>query len=105
MFCASCGTKNAAESNFCRQCGHKLERPAAPIKISEEEFDRALPADEQVSALLERAYRQRKDSDLPGAIALCEEALRLNPDSTTAHSLLGQLYEASGSRERAIREY
>src|SRR5689334_1128227 len=96
MFCASCGTKNAAENNFCLQCGHKLEKAAAPTRLDEEAFDSALPDDEKVSALLERAYRQRKDNDLPGAITLCEEALKLSPDSTSAHSLLGQLYEAGG---------
>ena len=105
MFCTSCGTKNVAENNFCRQCGHKFEKVASTIKISEDEFDRALPEDEQVMALLERAYRQRKENDLPRAIALCEDALKISPDSTTGHSLLGQLYEATGDRDQAIRQY
>src|SRR5439155_1538329 len=88
MYCTACGAKNAAESNFCRQCGQQLDR--TPPKISEEDFDRALPAEEQLSALLDRAYRLRKTGDLATAVALCEEALRLNPDSTSAHSLRGR---------------
>jgi tetratricopeptide (TPR) repeat protein len=104
MFCSSCGAKNAAESNFCRQCGRKLDRASSP-KISEEAFDRALPESEQVTALLERAYRLRKASDLPGAIALCKEVLDIRPDSTTAHGLLGQLYEQNGERDRAVEQY
>src|SRR3954468_21875645 len=87
MFCTDCGAKNVAESNFCRQCGHKLEKTSP--KISEEAFDRALPEEEQVSALLERAYRLRKAGDLAAAAALCEDALLLKPDSTSAHSLRG----------------
>lgn len=104
MFCTSCGIKNAADSNFCRQCGGKLDRAAA-AKINEDAFERALPEDEQVSALLERAYRLRKENNLEGAIALCQEILRLRSDGTSAHSLLGQLYEQQGDREAAIREY
>ncbi len=103
MFCTTCGTKNLADSNFCKQCGHKLEK-TSPAKISEEAYDRALPEEEQVSALLERAYRWRAEGDLVAAIALCEEALHLRPNSTSAHSLLGQLYEQNGQREQAIRE-
>jgi tetratricopeptide (TPR) repeat protein len=104
MFCTSCGTKNQEESNYCKQCGHSLEKSTLP-RISQADFDRALPDEEQVSALLERAYRFRKDGDLPAAVSLCEEALRLRPESTSAHSLLGQLYEQQGDREQAIREY
>jgi tetratricopeptide (TPR) repeat protein len=81
-----------------------MDRPA-PVKISEEAFDRARPEDEQVSALLERAYRLRAEGDAAGAIALCEEALSLKADSTSAHSLLGQLYAQEGERDRAVLAY
>ena len=104
MYCSSCGAKNVAESNFCRQCGLKLEKLPAP-KISEEAFDRAMPEDEQVSALLELAYRRRKENDIAGAIGLCQEVLIIRPDSTTAHGLLGQLYEQTGDREKAVEQY
>ena len=104
MFCSSCGAKNVAESNFCRQCGRKVERPA-PHPVTEEAFDRALPEEEQVTALLERAYRRRRDNDVAGAIALCHEVLAMRPDSTTAHGVLGQLYEQSGERDKAVEQY
>ena len=104
MFCSSCGAKNVAESNFCRQCGRKLDKQA-PNKISEEAFDRALPEEEQVTALLERAYRLRKANDLAGAIGLCKEVLDIRPDSTTAHGLLGQLYEQNGEHDKAVEQY
>lgn len=92
-----------ADSNYCKKCGHQLEK-TTPTKISEEEYDRALPEDEQLSALLERAYRQRTQGDVAAAISLCEEALRLRPKSTSAHALLAQLYEQNGQIESAIRE-
>jgi len=104
MYCSSCGAKNAAESNFCRQCGLNIEKLASP-KISEEAFDRALPEDEKVTALLERAYRLRKSDDIDGAIRLCQEVLEIRPDSTTAHGILGQLYEHNGERDKAVAEY
>jgi Tfp pilus assembly protein PilF len=104
MFCISCGAKNAAESNFCRQCGLKLDRLPA-TKISEEAFDRAMPEDEQVTALLELAYRRRKEKDVAGAVGLCKEVLDIRPGSTTAHGLLGQLYEQTGERDKAVEQY
>ncbi|MCW3052231.1 MAG: Tetratricopeptide repeat [Chthonomonadales bacterium] len=104
MFCTACGTRNGEINNFCKQCGHKLDHAAGP-RITEEEFDRALPTDEQVSALLERAYRLRKSGELSSAVRLCEEALHLNPESTSVHSLLGQIQEQIGNHEAAIHEY
>jgi tetratricopeptide (TPR) repeat protein len=103
MFCTSCGTKNSVESNFCKQCGTKLEK-AAP-RISEEEFNRTLPEDEQISLLMERAYARRMAGDLAGATALCEQALQLHPESASAHSLLGQIYEQTGDKAKAIQEF
>ncbi len=103
MYCTGCGAKNSPDSHFCRDCGHKIE--TAPHKISEEEYDRALPEDERISALLERAYRFRKSGELTAAIALCQEAISIKPDSAAAHSIQGQLYESIGEKEKAILEY
>src|SRR5579872_1714723 len=104
MYCSSCGAKNVAESNYCRQCGLKLAPPQA-VRVSEEAFDRAMPEDEKVAALLELAYRRRKDGDLDASIALCNEVVGIRPESTTAHGLLGQLYEQTGDREKAVAQY
>lgn len=104
MFCSSCGTRNGTDSNFCKQCGIRLDK-SVPVKIDPDDFERALPDEEHVSALLERAYQRRKEGDIEGAISLCVEALHLPIESTSAHSLLGQLYEEQGNREAAIHEY
>jgi tetratricopeptide (TPR) repeat protein len=81
-----------------------MEKSAAE-RVREEDFDRALPEEEQVTALLERAYRARRVGDTALAVSLCQEALRLRPDSTTPHSLLGQIYEGLGERDLAIHAY
>jgi tetratricopeptide (TPR) repeat protein len=104
MFCTACGTRNADVSNFCKQCGHNLERTDSNSR-SDAASGPALLPEAQVVALLERAYRLRKSGELPAAVQLCEEALRLNPESTSVHSLLGQIHEQMGNRDAAIQEY
>lgn len=101
MYCSSCGAKNGDDANYCKQCGTGLARPAS-TKISEQDFERAMPEDDRVAALLERAYRARKDGNREEAIATCLEALTLRPASTSCHSLLSQLYEQGGDQELAV---
>ncbi len=123
MFCTSCGVKNAADSLFCKRCGHKLESDTAGTAAvnpdislndrssvssvpSENSYSATdFPVDEQISALLERAYQQRQKGNPNAAVALCRDALRLRPESTSAHSLLGQLFEAAGDYTGAVSEY
>ncbi len=104
MFCTSCGTRNSDDGNFCKQCGIRLDKPAG-TRVSEKAYERALPEDQQITALLERAYRARKEGKREEAIAICYEALAVRPDSTACHSLLGQLHEQGGDHELAIAEY
>ncbi len=104
MFCTHCGTKNGLDANFCKQCGDKLERHSA-LKLSEAEFaDLKLP-DDRVSDLLVTAFRKESEDDVEAAIAICSQALAIRPESTSAHSLLGMLYEKQGQREKAIAEF
>jgi tetratricopeptide (TPR) repeat protein len=104
MFCSHCGIKCSEDANFCKQCGHKLEK-SVPPKISEEDF--ALPAspEEAVSKLLLEAFRQFHAGEIEAAMQACQEALALDSNSTTAHSLMGMLYEKQGEREKAIAAY
>lgn len=104
MFCSHCGTKCSEDANFCKQCGYKLDKPVPP-KISEEDF--ALPAstEETLSKLLVEAFRQFHAGEIEAAMKACQEALDLDSNSTTAHSLMGMLYEKQGEREKAIAAY
>lgn len=103
MFCIQCGTKNPADANFCKRCGREIDREEA-LKISEEEFAAAEQAVPRQRELLLEAYRQSEAGDLAAAVASCEEVIRLQPDSTDAHSLLSTLHERMGNREGAIAE-
>src|SRR5262249_31640019 len=104
MFCTRCGTRNTIDANYCKQCGRKMEKPSPP-PISDDEY--ALPGkpEEKVSELLVLAFHRSEAHDLEGAIKVCSEALEVLPDSTSAHSLMGMLYEKQGERSKAIAEF
>lgn len=104
MFCSHCGTKCSEDANFCKQCGHKLDKPVPP-KISEEDFALPASAEETVSKLLVEAFRQFHAGETEGAMKVCQEVLVLDPNSTTAHSLMGMIYEKRGERDKAIAAY
>jgi tetratricopeptide (TPR) repeat protein len=55
--------------------------------------------------LLEDGFRLAEEGRLQSAIQACQQAIALNPASSSAHSLLGTLYERVGDRDGAIREY
>lgn len=98
MFCTSCGVENVADSRFCKQCGHRMDSGVVPDSEVSSTVHHA-------AALLERAYRARKEGNALEAVGLCREALQENPESLSALALLGQLYEAMGDRELAIHTY
>jgi tetratricopeptide (TPR) repeat protein len=66
---------------------------------------RTLTPEERSRRLLEDAFRLAEDGRLQSAIQACQQAIALNPTSSSAHSLLGTLYERVGDRDGAIREY
>ena len=66
---------------------------------------RMLTAEERARRLLEDGFRLSEEGRLQAAIRSCQQAINLNPTSTSAHSLLGTLYERVGDRDGAIREY
>jgi tetratricopeptide (TPR) repeat protein len=55
--------------------------------------------------LLEEAFRLSEEGRVLAAIQTCQQAVAINPNSTSAHSLLGTLYERQGDRDNAIRSY
>ena len=67
MFCTECGTKNTADANFCKKCGHKMDKHPAP-PISEEEFVRLAPADEKLSRMMVLAFEKMSPSPIGWAI-------------------------------------
>ncbi|NLC59602.1 MAG: tetratricopeptide repeat protein [Armatimonadetes bacterium] len=108
MFCGKCGTRNPDVNKFCRECGAKLpERPNRTL--SEEQFaDLHPPAPtepvdhDKVAALMDLAFSYHRDGQTDQAIATCLEAIALNDESTSAHSLLALLYEEKGQFDEAV---
>lgn len=99
--CPKCGKESPDEARFCRSCGGKLGAETEEA-VSQE---KALTPEQQSQRLLEEAFRLSEQGRILAAVQTCQQALALNPQSTSAHSLLGTLYERQGDRDRAIREY
>ena len=57
----------------------------------------------RVGPLLARANLLRLRGQWDEAVAVCTEALRKAPESPTAHSLLGDIYEAQGKLDDALQ--
>jgi tetratricopeptide (TPR) repeat protein len=63
------------------------------------------PSRGDLNALLARANLLRMRGQWPEAVERCTEALRLDPHSAAAHSLLGDIYENQGRLDKAIHWY
>jgi len=98
MQCKDCGTDNAPNSKFCKECGRKLEAAASKPDMRPEEHLK-------VGELIYAAYKHREAGRMEDAILGCQGALALNDASAPAHALLGSLYELKGDVASAIREY
>ncbi len=96
--CPKCHSRNPDANKYCSQCGAVLQAEAAPAPSAG--FD-----PEKSSRLLDLAFQLSDEGRLNDAIQVCQQAVVANPGSTSAHSLLGILYERAGQREQAIREY
>ena len=100
MRCPKCGSDNPDQARFCRSCGERLAAVGEPAFAP-----RILTPEERSRRLLEDAFRLAEEGRLQTAIQSCQQAISLNPASTSAHSLLGTLFERIGDRDGAIREY
>ncbi len=107
MYCTDCGTANTVDSKYCKECGEKindgyrtmmLSVSDLPVGITEENTD-------ALTRLLDMAFWHNEAGNVAAAITASEAALALNPNSTTAHSLLGTLYEKQGDDARAIEHF
>jgi len=97
--CPKCGTDSPDRSRFCRSCGEALVGRGAGVA------PQGLTAEERARRLLEEAFRLSEEGRVLAAIQTCQQAVAINPNSTSAHSLLGTLYERQGDRDNAIRSY
>jgi|GEM_PF-3377373 len=84
MKCQKCGAENPDESRLCSACGAEIEQAT-----------KAETAD-----LIYETLRLYEQLDLDAALAKCKEALSVDPDSPSARSLLGLIYEKLADREK-----
>lgn len=107
MYCHDCNTANSVDSKYCKECGAKINEgyrtmmlsvQDLPLGQSEETLDR-------LTRLLDMAFWHNEAGNVAAAITASEAALAINPNSTTAHSLLGSLYEKKGENAQAIHHF
>ncbi len=107
MFCTECGTRNTADSKYCKECGAKVNDGYRTMMLSVD--DMAAVDDthdqERLKKLLDMAFWHNQSGNLDAAVLAGEAALAIHPNCTTAHSLLGTLYEKKGDDARAIEHF
>ena len=107
MYCTKCGAVNPDDHKYCSECGTKLVAPKVPPPAEPERptgAEQQATDQEKVGELLFKAFQQYETGHLDEALKSCEEAGKLNPSSTSVHSLLSLIHEKQGDLERAIVE-
>ena len=107
MYCQDCNTGNTVDSKYCKECGAKINSGYRTMMLSIQDLplNQNEETVEQLTRLLDMAFWHNHAGNCEAAITACEAALSLNPNSTTAHSLLGTLYEKTGDDDRAIHHF
>lgn len=96
--CTNCFTFVPPNETKCPTCGSNMN--------SDDSLDPELSKiGDKVHALLVSSNLKKLRGDLDGAIQECIKALRINPDSVEAHSLLGDIYRDQGNLEESERWY
>jgi len=107
VYCHECGTGNTVDSKYCKECGTKINDGYRTMMLSVQDLpvgqsDETL---DKLTRLLDMAFWHNEAGNRDAAIVAAEAALAINPNSTTAHSLLGTLYEKKGDDEAAIKHF
>ena len=107
MHCHDCNTANTVDSKYCKECGAKINEGYRTMMLSVQDLplgqsDETL---DRLTRLLDMAFWHNEAGNIAAAITASEAALAINPNSTTAHSLLGSLYEKKGDDGQAINHF
>ncbi len=107
MYCQDCNTHNSVDSKYCKECGAKINSGYRTMMLSIQDLPPHQSDEdvEKLTRLLDMAFWHNQAGNRTAAITACEAALALNPHSTTAHSLLGTLYEKTGDDAKAIEHF
>ncbi|MDW8290038.1 MAG: tetratricopeptide repeat protein, partial [Armatimonadota bacterium] len=91
---------------FCYQCGHRLQPNRPMPTLDESAFQLESPEQQaKIRQLLDEALVHEAEGRFAEAILACEGVLVLDPANTSAHSLLGLIYEKQGDLQKAAAEY
>lgn len=107
MFCNDCGTRNSVDSKYCKECGSKVNDGYRTMMLTVEDLS-AVEDDQsqqRLTRLLDMAFWHNEAGHTDAAIRASEAALKIHPLCTTAHSLLGTLYEKKGDEHKAIEHF
>ena len=107
MYCHDCGTANTVDSKYCKECGEKINDGYRTMMLSVQDLplDQTEETVDQLTRLLDMAFWHNEAGNWDAAITASEAVLALNPNSTTAHSLLGTVYEKKGEDAQAIAHF
>src|SRR5690349_575764 len=105
MVCLSCSTDCDNGFKFCPECGQRLAAAAPPPADNGAKAapvpDVRLDEVEGAARLLDQAFELYDDGRYEEAVGYCQAAMALDPSGSTAHSLLGMLYERMGKTAEA----
>lgn len=107
MYCTDCSTANTVDSKYCKECGAKINDGYRTMMLSVTDLPAGISEEttDALTRLLDMAFWHNEAGNVAAAITASEAALALNPNSTTAHSLLGTLYEKQRDDARAIEHF
>ncbi|MBV9850025.1 MAG: tetratricopeptide repeat protein [Armatimonadetes bacterium] len=104
LFCDDCGAHNTPDSKYCKACGAKIH-VLQMLTLSNDDQVEDPVQQERLTQFLDMAFWHTEAGNLDAAVRACQSALAINPSSTTAHSLLGSLYEKKGQDSLAIEHF
>ena len=99
MRCPKCGTTNGKTNRYCRECGLRLDG----VRDRQAQVKDHVAASDEV-ALGEELFdvwELLNSGDLDSALDKGEQMLAGNPESASAHSLVGLIYERKAEHELA----
>ena len=104
-FCDDCGTRNTADSKYCKECGKKNHVLYQTPTLTADDQVEDTAQQERLTQFLDMAFWHTEAGNTDAAVRACNAALAIQPHSTTAHSLLGSLYEKKGDDTQAIAAF
>ena len=83
----------------------KSTSPSHTLTLSAHDQVEDAAQQERLTQFLDMAFWHTEAGNTDAAVRACQAALAIHPDSTTAHSLLGSLYEKKGDDAQAIQHF